>query len=324
MTKRKPTVKIGDEEIVIGEPIPMHLTRVLVEMYYDFQKTRVESSNRALMNSERNGISKDDLKKYGVDSIYTKAKSFEEDIKKLLEKDLQYKPLYTEYLKFVTGMGAVLTAGAMAYIGDIKRFPKISSLWQYCGYGANTICEECSTDKKKFWTYVEVEYTNQEGGKKKVKRLKSMQKCNECGHPTKPERQTAVAGYQSNWNTKIKTHFYKCAKQFVRYSENTKANSRYRNLYDEYKLEERRKNPEKIKVDNKTKYNDGHIDNRTLRKIAKLLLSHIWLIWRIQEKLPVTKPYGAKEENHNVIWPFIDKESDDFDKLLSQLKKELE
>ena len=121
----------------------------------DFQKTRVESSNRALMNSERNGISKDDLKKYGVDSIYTKAKSFEEDIKKLLEKDLQYKPLYTEYLKFVTGMGAVLTAGAMAYIGDIKRFPKISSLWQYCGYGANTICEECSTDKKKFWDFLD-------------------------------------------------------------------------------------------------------------------------------------------------------------------------
>lgn len=322
MTKQKPKMKIGDVEVVLGEPIPMHLVRVLVEMYYDFQKTRIESSNRALMNSERNGISKEDLEKYGVDAIYTKAKSFEDDIKKLIEKDLPSKPLYSNYLKFVQGMGPILTAGAMAYIGDIARFPKISSLWQYCGYGANTICEECSTDKKKFWTYVEVEYTNQDGGKKKVKRLKPMPQCNECGSDTKPMKQTPVAGYQSNWNTKIRTHFYKCAKQFVRYKD---GGSRFRNLYDQYKLEERRKNPEKIKDENnKTKFNDGHIDNRSLRKVSKLLLSHIWLIWRTQAKLPVTKPYGAKEQGHNVIWPFIDKESDDFDKLLKQLKKELE
>ena len=37
-------------------PIPFPVLRTLVEMYYDFQNTRIRTSNRTQMNFERNVI----------------------------------------------------------------------------------------------------------------------------------------------------------------------------------------------------------------------------------------------------------------------------
>ena len=75
-------MKVGDKDPQdIPLELPMSIMRVLVEMYYDFQKTRIEAGNRALMNAERNSISEEDLEKYGVKDIFDAAKKFENDIK---------------------------------------------------------------------------------------------------------------------------------------------------------------------------------------------------------------------------------------------------
>jgi hypothetical protein len=90
----------------------------------------------------------------------------------------------------------------------------------------------------------------------------------------------------------------------------------YRDVYDEYKAEQRKKYPDVMckncgctwdecqhKKTHKRMYNDGHLDMRAKRKIAKLFLSHLWLVWRELEGLPVTKPYVHQVMGHTGMIP---------------------
>lgn len=45
----------------------------------------------------------------------------------------------------------------------------------------------------------------------------------------------------------------------------------------------------------KVRYNPAHIDNMARRKMAKVFLSHLWLLWRQDEGLPISKPYILRE-----------------------------
>lgn len=66
---------------------------------------------------------------------------------------------------------------------------------------------------------------------------------------------------------------------------------------------------EKLPTKNKKKYepegviSEGHLDNQAKRKMIKLFLAHLWLVWRQVERLPITKPYVIEKLGHNY---FID------------------
>ena len=83
-------------------PIPLPILRVLVEMYYDFQNTRIRTSNRSLMNLERNKIPAEALKEYGVEELFKTSVSFEKAIEKRIRQDLKNRPIYTEYLSLIS------------------------------------------------------------------------------------------------------------------------------------------------------------------------------------------------------------------------------
>ena len=112
-------------------PIPLPIVRVLAEMYYDFQNTRIRSGNRAKMNLERNMIPIDDLAKYGVDEIFGNSKKLETDIEKRVSAFLQTVPYYTDYLVKIRGMAAVLSAGLIAWIQSPAKFANISKPVSY-------------------------------------------------------------------------------------------------------------------------------------------------------------------------------------------------
>jgi len=44
---------------------------------------------------------------------------------------------------------------------------------------------------------------------------------------------------------------------------------------------------------------EGHIHNQALRKMIKLFLACLWLVWREAEGLPITKPYAIDKLGHN-------------------------
>lgn len=294
-TKSAPKEKVVDKDVEIEVRTRMSLIRTLVEMYYDFQKQRIMTNNRISMNCERNGITDAELGMFGVKSIQADAEKFEKDLKKLITQSIKDVPIYRDYLKKITGIGEILAAGLVAYIDDVSKFDNISKLWQYAGYGMNRYCETCKAPTFEVRKYE----------KKTAKKMKPMEKCNECGEHTVPIIQQRRVGYMSNWNDNLKKITWLATQSFLKQSADSAG---YRGIYDNVKPKEREKHPEKQVVNKKTFYNDGHIHNRSLRKVGKVFLANLWLQWREMEGLPVSEPYLIhKNPAHNMIQPFTDK-----------------
>jgi len=240
-------------------------------------------------------LSEEELSIYGITTILQNAKNFEKDIEKLIVNQLKNHALYTQYLSKITGIGPLIAAGLISYIDDIEKFDHVSSLWQYSGYGMNRYCENCKKP-----TFVEVKYETGNTAKK----LHPFEKCPECQHETKPVLQKRTIGYQSNWNDRLKVLAWKASNSFVKQPA---AKSKYRKLYDKIKKQERRDHPNKIVKGGKTTFNDGHIHNRTIRKVSKIFLAHLWQTWRRQQGLPATEPYAKQLLGHSVVEAFTDK-----------------
>jgi len=277
------------------EDIPHYLLRNLVDIYYDFQGQRIQTQLRIGASERENSLTKEQLSVYGITTIFENAHNFEKDIEKLIIKQLKNHALYTQYLVDIQGIGPLLAAGLIAYIDDIEKFDHVSSLWQYSGYGMNRFCPQCKKP-----TSVEVKYSTGTTAKK----LRPFESCPECDGDTIPILQKRTAGYQSNWNDKLKTLAWKASTSFVKQSA---AKSKYRKLYDKIKKDERRKHPTKKTVGGKIMFNDGHINNRTMRKVSKIFLAHVWQTWRRQQGLPATEPYAKQLLGHSVVEAFTDK-----------------
>lgn len=279
--------------------IPLSLMRSLVEIYYDFQKQRIITSNRITMLKKRHAFKTEELDYFGVNDLMSDAELFENRIKLNLTKQLKYYPIHEDYLEKIYGIGPIISAGLLAYVDDIGKFANISKLWQMAGFGMNRFCKNCDGP-----TFVIVEYENKEKKKTKAKKLKPFDKCPDCGNETEPMIQRRMVGYQSNWNDKFKVLCWKIGNSFVKQSA---LKSGYRKLYDEFKAEEHRLHPVKEKRNGRTYYNDGHLHNRAMRKVVKIFLANLWETWRRQEKLKVTEAYAGKILSHDVIKPFTDK-----------------
>ena len=125
----------------------------------------------------------------------------------------------------------------------------------------------------------------------------------------------AVAPY----NRDLKAVCWRIADLFVKHRAPV-----YREAYDSYKKDDRRKHPNVICQNcgsifapdikkcpgckrGNGNYNlfycDAHIDSRARRKVAKLFLSHVWLKWREFEELPVSDPYVVAVLGHTNIIP---------------------
>jgi len=284
--------------MLVDPNLPFPLMRSLVETFYDFQDQRMITFNRIFTNAKLNGITKKQLDEYGISELLTKAKAFEKDIKKRLESEVKHYPLHQEYLTGIWGIGPILSSGLLAYIGDIKRFDKISNLWQYGGFGLNMFCTKCNAP-----TWINITFKKKDGKTTTGKKLQPLPKCPTCHGNTIPIIQRRYTGYLNNWNDKFKVLGWKIGQSFVKQGPK----SYYYNLYLQFKQDERRNHPDKIKVNGKTQFNDGHIHNRALKKVVKIFLAHLWVTWRRLEHLPVTEPYVGQILGHGTIEPIMDK-----------------
>ncbi|MBA7665097.1 hypothetical protein ES703_73163 [subsurface metagenome] len=56
----------------------------------------------------------------------------------------------------------------------------------------------------------------------------------------------------------------------------------------------------------------GHLDAMAVRKMIKLFLACLWLVWREAEGLPITKPYAIEKLGHSKAispWEMVDREA---------------
>lgn len=101
-------------------------------------------------------------------------------------------------------------------------------------------------------------------------------------------------GVKSPYNRKLKSVCWLIVDQFIK-----QQTLGYVDLYYEEKTRQRRLHPEKVKVNGKWKFNDGHLHNRAIRKTAKIFLQHVWVNWRKAEGLPVSEPYVMTLPGHS-------------------------
>lgn len=163
----------------------------------------------------------------------------------------------------IKGLGeGGLLAQVLAQIDDIGNFATVSKLWRFAGYAV-----------------------------------------------IDGQRETNKAGEKSHYNKLLKSAVYLVVDQFIKQQTPV-----YVDLYYEEKAAQRRAHPEalcrecgvpweqcksKNHGNHKVIFNDGHIHARAMRKVGKLFLSHLWVVWRESEGLRVTLPYAQAILGHD-------------------------
>lgn len=204
---------------------------------------------------------KDDIR----EAILKKLQDLEDYIVKQISSFVESHPAYPWFSR-IKGIGRENIA-KVVYMIDIKKAPTISSLWKFAGLYP--------------------------GAKQKT-------------------------GETSPYNSRLRSMCFRLATSLMR------AKGKYYDYYLKRKKElqdrfisegKEIKAWEKMKKKEKEAYNEanklgyeainklkvipeGLVHGRARRKMIKLFLAHLWLVWREAEGLPITKPYAIDILNH--------------------------
>jgi len=255
--------------------------RQLVSSYYGIQKVRVAMGNRTMAI----------VKEYGetehtkmLKDVYDISEKIEKTIVKYIRSIVKEFPIYTQWLKYVVGVGDVLAAGLIAGIKTPARFSNISKLWHYCGQhvvdgeapsrqrGAKvdwnpfmrTLCwklGESFVKTKGFYRSAYDRFRGEEERKNEEGIIRPIDKC--VGYIPRDDKVVEIVGDKPLTKSKI----------------------------------------EKLKkmgyAELRVGMTKAHIHARAKRKTVKLFLAHLWHKWREIEGLPITKPYAHTLLGHS-------------------------
>jgi len=76
--------------------------------------------------------------------IVWESESIERKLKRDIGKSLGSYEIYNKWMRYVKGMGPVLSAAVISVIKTPKRFKNISALWQFSGLGHIYYCIHCN------------------------------------------------------------------------------------------------------------------------------------------------------------------------------------
>jgi len=178
-----------------------------------------------------------------------------------------------EWLVSIKGIGDHSAAKLLAQFDDVGKFATVSKFWRFSGWGLDE--------------------------------NKQIDRCRK--------------GEKSPYNRRLKSECYLIAENFVRHQTPI-----YVDIYYAEKDHQRRKHPDVIctkcdgigeqvgqkwrcsecKQANSNRalmFTPGHLDARAKRKMIKIFLQHLWVIWRESEGLPVSEPYVQAVLGHTHI-----------------------
>lgn len=209
-----------------------------------------------------------------------------------------------EWMTSIRGLGeGAQAAKVLALIDDIGNFDTISKLWRFSGYATyqywvndsgSVVCPVVGRipirDGKPVLPSVKGSVLDGEcdnGGRSIPFRPDPPQGCH-----VEWARDRKLAGFVAPYNTELKSTVYIVSTLFLQLQTPL-----YVDIYYQEKAEQERMHPELTK---------GHRDNRALRKVSKIFLQHLWLVWREGEGLPVSEPYVQAVLGHtNIIEPVM-------------------
>ncbi|MBW2674350.1 MAG: hypothetical protein JRD89_13230 [Deltaproteobacteria bacterium] len=225
----------------------------------------------------------------------------EQKLKREIKGELRGIPVW-RWLKTIKGIDAVMAGGLVAWLDDPARAPHPSSWFRYAGLDVWPYCLACEE-------YFDFDW-----------RPSERPKCPKCGAALVGRAPRRVRGEKAPWNWRLRTHLWKVFKQILQAEKRKgvyKEGAFYGPAYERYKAEEiekcRREGlrivpSEDLPTKGGKKYEPpgvisvGHVDARARRRMLKLFLAHLWVVWRTMEGLPVHEPYAARL-GHRVIPP---------------------
>lgn len=204
-------------------------------------------------------------------AVFDKILETEEFIEERVARLITQHPAYSWFSR-VKGVGKENIAKVVGLV-DISRAPTISSLWKFAGYHV--------VDGK---------------GAKKTK------------------------GQKLEYNSVLRTMCWRLGGSLM------KAKGKYFDFYLAQKERSVRELTERgvtivpaaqLPKDKNNKHyepegmiSEGHVHARALRKMVKLFLAQLWLVWREAEGLPTRAPYVHEHQGHTTIitaWEMVDK-----------------
>lgn len=202
--------------------------------------------------------------------VKPKNKSEEQfSVQRILYSEASSCGMIWDWLLSIKGLSERLSAQLLALVDDPGAYDTISKLWRHAGYGVFEYWVDENGKVKA--PYVGRKWNENKGEFEQVK-------------PTpKPEwrltkmRDRGIEGYALPYNKQLKALLWNITYSFI-----MQQTPIYSDIYYQEKERQAMVSPELTK---------GHIDNRARRKVSKIFLQHLWLVWRECEGLPVTKPY---------------------------------
>lgn len=217
-----------------------------------------------------------------TEQLEEELKKLESFVDKVVAEKIENHPAYPWFSR-VKGIGKENIAKVVGLI-DIVKAPHVSSLWKFAGFAP------------------------------------------ENGKAMRPKK-----GEKLHYNAELKSMCWRLGRAIIRAQSGptqkmpNKKEGKYYKIYVERKKQEELKAeqdglkivpsarlPKKAgkKYEPEGVISLGHIDNRAKRKVIKLFLSHLWVVWREAAKLPITKPYAIEKLGHNHYydpWKFVDR-----------------
>ena len=210
----------------------------------------------------------DYMEAMGVDTL------IKNNVRVMIAAGRELGPVWT-WITSIRGMASgSLPAQLLAQIDDPGKFATISKLWAFAGWAVRD------------------------------------------GKIDRP-----AMGEKMRYNRRLKSICYLCGDQFIRQQTPV-----YSDLYYDEKARQSRLHPDPVCVKcggvaiqkgkrwqcgecgqcntrGKLKYTPGHIDAMARRKMVKIFLQHVWIVWRQCDGLPVSEPWIQAIGGHTNIVP---------------------
>ena len=108
-------------------------------------------------------------------------------------------------------------------------------------------------------------------------------------------------GEKSHFNRRLKAVCWNICQSFIK-----QQTPGYVDIYYAEKSRLRERYPEPIMTNGKWKYNDGHLHNMAQRKMIKVFLQHLWIVWRATEGWSISMPYVIDQMGHGSYYDPIE------------------
>jgi len=271
----------------------------LVDAVLEIEKLRVSSQVRGTH------LRKKGRRDPETEELHRRLKDLEDYIDGRIAQILESHPAY-HWFSRVKGVGKENIAKIVALI-DIEKARTISSLWKYAGYSVEdgrapkrqkgeklcynsrlrTLCWRLGMSLLKAGVRQECPGCRAVFGEEKIR--KSGGRCPDCGAAGfRPVAVSKYAGYYLDEKEKYQRRF----------------------LSQGYEIVPAERLPKKDgkRYEPSGMISEGHIHSMALRKMIKLFLACLWLVWREAEGLPLTAPFAVAREGHSLIspWEMID------------------